>query len=65
VTNPKEDFAARQQRVLKRFEDIRNDPQLQALLRQSEAAIARGQRVASNNALQRYNDLLAERYPPL
>lgn len=65
VTNPKEDFATRQQRVLKRFADIRNDPQLQALLRQSEAAIARGQRVASNNALQRYNDLLAERYPPL
>ena len=65
ASNPKEDFATRQQLVLKRLADIRNDPQLQALLRQSEAAIARGQRVASNNALQSYNELLAQRYPPL
>lgn len=57
------DFAARQQMALKRVSDIQNDPDLNNILAQRDAAVRSGNAVQATNLTNQYQALLAQRYP--
>lgn len=59
---PEVPFAERQAAMLKKYDEIDADKDLQALMREKKTALSNGNPTQANNAIDKYNKLRKERY---